>query len=97
MSTSRSLLYDRWPRFVAYHPWRVLLGAVVFLALLVGASMASGGKFVDSFSVPGTEVQQAVDLLQSRFPQRSGDSATVVIKAPHIWAPPRPSSSCSQS
>ena len=82
MTASRSLIYERWPRFIATHPWRVLLGAVVFLVVLIGVSGASGGKFVDSFSVPGTEAQQAVDLLQSRFPQQSGDSSTVVIKAP---------------
>jgi putative drug exporter of the RND superfamily len=82
MPPTRSLIYDRWPRFIARHPWRVLLGALLFLVVLGGVSTASGGKFVDSFSVPGTEAQQAVDLLQSRFPQRSGDSATVVIKAP---------------
>jgi RND superfamily putative drug exporter len=82
MSPSRSLLYDRWPRFVARHPWRVLLGALLFLVVLAGASTAAGGKFVDSFKVPGTEAQQAVDLLQARFPQQSGDSATVVVKAP---------------
>jgi RND superfamily putative drug exporter len=82
MTASRSLLYDRWPRFIAHHPWRVLIGALLFLVVLGGASAASGGKFVESFKVPGTEAQQAVDLLQTRFPQRSGDAATVVIKAP---------------
>jgi len=82
MSPARSLIYDRWPRFIARHPWRVLLGSLLFLALLGGLSGMAGGKFVDSFKVPGTEAQQAVDLLQARFPQRSGDTATVVIKAP---------------
>src|SRR5947209_5176851 len=82
MTASRSLLYDRWPRFVAHHPWRVLLGALVFLVVLAGASATSGGKFVESFRVPGTEAQRAADLLQTRFPQRAGDTATVVVKAP---------------
>jgi RND superfamily putative drug exporter len=82
MSPATSLFYDRWPRFIARHPWRVLFGALLFLALLIGASATAGGKFVDSFTVPGTEAQQALDLLQARFPQQAGDTATVVVKIP---------------
>ena len=42
------------------------------------AAAAAGGSFVDSFSTPGTESQQAVDLLTQRFPAQSGDTATLV-------------------
>ncbi len=82
MVQSRSLLFGRWPRFIARHPWRVLLGAILLLIVLGGVSTAANGKFADQFSIPGTEAQQAQDLLQSRFPQAAGDSTTVVIKAP---------------
>ena len=82
MLDSRSLVFGRWPRFIARHPWRVLLSALLLLAVLGGAASTAGGRFVDEFKIPGTEAQRALDLLQSRFPQAAGDSATIVIKAP---------------
>ncbi len=82
MLDSRSLLFGRWPRFIARHPWQVLLGALLFLAVLGGSADVAGGRFADEFKIPGTEAQRALDLLQSRFPQAAGDAATIVIKAP---------------
>src|SRR5262245_17306406 len=76
MAHSRSLFFDRWPRAVTRRPWWVLAGALFVLVLLGGVSQAAGGKFVDSFSIPGTEAQKAIDLLKNRFPQQSGDSST---------------------
>ena len=75
-----SLLFDRWPRFAA-HPWRVLAGALALIVALGIVSNTLGGAFVDRFSIPGTESQQAFDLLSDRFPQQAGDTATVVIRS----------------
>jgi RND superfamily putative drug exporter len=62
----------------AAHTRRAMaLVALVLVLLGVGAATL-GGAFTDDFSVPGTESQQATDLLQQRFPAASGDSATVV-------------------
>jgi RND superfamily putative drug exporter len=49
----------------------------------VGAATLSGPT-ATGFSIPGTESQRAVDLLQERFPQVSADGATarVVLQAP---------------
>lgn len=79
---SRSLLFDRWPRFVCRHPWRVIVGALLGIVLCAGLSRAAGGSYTNSFSIPGTEAQHAYSLLTERFPQQSGDSATVVLRAP---------------
>lgn len=38
--------------------------------------------FRDDLSVPGTDSEQAFDLLHERFPERSGDSMQVVLQAP---------------
>jgi putative drug exporter of the RND superfamily len=38
----------------------------------------AAGEFVNNFSLPGTESQRAYDLLKDRFPEASGDTATVV-------------------
>ena len=62
----------------AAHHWKrsLALVAVVLAALAVLAG--AGGSFSDDFSSPGTESQQALDLLKDRFPSQSGDTATVV-------------------
>ncbi len=38
----------------------------------------AAGEFVNNFSLPGTESQRAYDLLKDKFPEQSGDTATVV-------------------
>ena len=63
----------------AAHHWKRSLAivAVVLVALGLAAS-AGGGSFVDDFRTPGTESQNAVDVLDERFPAASGDTANVV-------------------
>ncbi|MEZ5298555.1 MAG: MMPL family transporter [Ilumatobacteraceae bacterium] len=56
----------------------VLIGwLLAFVAIAVG-SVAAGGETSDEFSIPGTESQQAFDLLDERFPAQSGTSAQIV-------------------
>src|SRR5688572_7153835 len=38
----------------------------------------AAGEFVNNFTLPGTESQRAYDLLKDKFPEQSGDTATVV-------------------
>ncbi|MDA1189113.1 MAG: MMPL family transporter [Chloroflexi bacterium] len=80
MEKSPSLLFERWPRFATRHPWRVITGAVALIVIVAVIAMTAGGEFSNSFSIPGTESQQVIDLLTERFPQQSGSSATVVIR-----------------
>lgn len=64
--------------------WYVALIWVTLLALAgVGAATASKSTN-NSFSIPGTEAQQAFDLLEQRFPGKNADgaSARMVFKAP---------------
>ncbi|MGW3285181.1 MMPL family transporter [Streptomyces sp. NPDC001002] len=58
--------------------WVVLLGCAA-----VGASVASS-TVASSFSLPGTEAQKAVGLVETRFPGISPDGAVahIVLKAP---------------
>jgi RND superfamily putative drug exporter len=51
------------------------VGAFVLSAALWGTA---AGEFVNNFRLPGTESQRAYDLLSERFPEQSGDTATVV-------------------
>jgi len=62
----------------AAHHWkRSLLLVLVALVALAGLASAGGG-FTDDFGTPGTESQQAYDLLSERFPAQAGDTATIV-------------------
>jgi RND superfamily putative drug exporter len=78
-----SFLY-RLGRFSFRRRWLVLgLWIAVLAAALTGAATLSGST-TDAFRIPGTPSQQAIDLLQERFPQASADGATarVVFAAP---------------
>ena len=77
-----SFLFDRWPRYASRHPRRVLLGALIAVVAFGALFYSVGGTFGEGFSVPGTESQRLRDLLEERFPQTAGDSATVVVRAP---------------
>ena len=64
------------------HRWRVVaIWATVLVAVLASA-MAFGGKTNDKFSVPGTESQQAQELLEQKYPAASGTYARLVFAAP---------------
>ncbi|MDQ3146811.1 MAG: MMPL family transporter [Actinomycetota bacterium] len=60
------------------------LVVLLWIVLLVGTTMASGafgGEYDFTFSTPGSESQEAQDLLEDRFPARSGDEVDVVFQA----------------
>lgn len=57
------------------------LVVAVSLLVLVGAAVLSravGASEVDNFQVPGVESQEALDVLDQRFPERSGATAMAV-------------------
>ena len=51
------------------------VGAFLLAAVLWGVA---AGDYINNFRLPGTESQRAYDLLKDRFPQQSGDTASVV-------------------
>jgi putative drug exporter of the RND superfamily len=68
----------RLTRACALHPWRTMAVWVALIATIVASANLFGGKLVNEFSIPGSEAQSAVDLLEKRFPERAGDSAQIV-------------------
>src|SRR3954466_6122841 len=50
--------------------------AAFFLVIVLWVTAA--GEYSNNFRLPGTESQRAYDLLKERFPQQSGDTASVV-------------------
>ncbi len=63
---------------------RRLVAAVwaLFLVLLGVGALTLGGKTTNTFSIPGTESQRALDALKQDLPAASGASSAVVVKAP---------------
>ncbi|MFF0267798.1 MMPL family transporter [Kribbella sp. NPDC004536] len=54
----------------------------LFLVVLGVGALTLGGKTANTFSIPGTESQRALDALKQELPAASGASATVVVQAP---------------
>ena len=67
-------------RWSSGHP---LLVGLLWLVAILGVQLASqavGTDFRNSFALPGTDSQAAVDLLHERFPEASGDADTIVLR-----------------
>jgi RND superfamily putative drug exporter len=74
-------LLDRIARSASGH-WRRSLAIAAVVVVALGALAGTvGGQFTDEFSVPGAESQQALDLLEDRFPAAANEGATVVFYA----------------
>ncbi len=66
-------------RLTARRPWLVIGTWVVVCLITVGSAIGFGGKFEDSFRVPGLDSQRANDLLASTGSGQQGLTAQVVL------------------
>lgn len=64
------------------HYWGRSLAAALLIVVLLGAAAGTSGTPADDFSIPGTETQKALDLLQAHSPALAGSEATVVFRTP---------------
>src|SRR6516165_2529421 len=72
-----SYLY-RLARF-AFRRRRLVLAAWLAAAIAaIAIAVASGGKTNDNFTIPGTEAQNAAQVLTARLPAFSGGQSTIV-------------------
>ncbi len=76
-----TLLY-RLGRFAYRRPWRILGVWLLLIVGVLGGGIALGGQTQESFVIPGTESQNALDRLEAVFPSVAGASATAVVVAP---------------
>src|SRR6266540_2719965 len=62
------------------HDRRRLVAAAWVVAIVAAGALAGavGSGYINNFTLPGTESQRALDLLQHRFPQQSGDASRIV-------------------
>jgi RND superfamily putative drug exporter len=66
----------------------VLVSWVVVLVGLVALNSTVGGKFLDDFALPGSDSQDAVDMLEEHgFEARTGFSGQVVLQADDVHDP----------
>jgi len=71
--TGRGAVRRRW---LTIGLWAAVGGTIFVVGRLVGPA------FLDDFRIPGSEAQEAHDVLTERFPERAGATATVVFHAP---------------
>jgi putative drug exporter of the RND superfamily len=72
----------RWARACATHPWRVVLGWIAIVVVLVGLVATVGGSLKDEFEIPGSDTQKATDLIESEFAAEQGGVLNLVFAAP---------------
>jgi putative drug exporter of the RND superfamily len=74
--------FAAWARACATHPWRVIVGWVGIVALLIVLVGTVGGDLRDEFEIPGSDTQRATDLIESEFATEQGGVLNVVFAAP---------------
>jgi putative drug exporter of the RND superfamily len=65
-------------RWTMRHRRTVVIAWIVAAIGIFAVSNSVGKKTASSFTLPGTNSQQAVDLLQSHFPSQAGDADQIV-------------------
>ena len=65
-------------RWTVTHRRIVVVSWLVLGLGLLGVSQTVGSRSAANFSLPGTNSQHALDLLQSRFPAQAGDADQIV-------------------
>jgi RND superfamily putative drug exporter len=67
-------------RWTIAHRRIVVVSWIVFAFGVLGISQAVGKRNANNFSLPNTDSQHAVDLLQGRFPAQAGDADQIVFR-----------------
>ncbi len=68
-------------RWTMAHRRTVVIAWIVAAIGVFAVGSSVGKRTASSFTLPGTGSQQAINLLQSRFPSQAGDSDQIVFQA----------------
>jgi uncharacterized membrane protein YdfJ with MMPL/SSD domain len=74
-------LLHRLGLFAAHHKWVVILGWIVALAVCISLSKALGDNTSNNLELPGTDSQEATDVLADRFPPQQNGKNPIVFRA----------------
>ena len=66
----------------ARRPWATIGAWAVVAAIVLGLAGTAGGSFADDLVAPGSQSEEAMALLEERFPEAAGGSAMAVFAAP---------------
>ncbi|MFD0318970.1 MMPL family transporter [Streptomyces flavalbus] len=66
----------------ARRPWVTIAAWLAALVLLLPLAALAGASFVDDLVAPGSQSEEAMDLLEERFPEASGGTAMAVFAVP---------------
>jgi RND superfamily putative drug exporter len=72
----------RWTRANASHPWRVIIGWLGIVVVLIALVATVGGSLKDEFEIPGSDTQKATDLIEAEFASEQGGVLNLVFAAP---------------
>src|SRR5258706_12818460 len=67
-------------RWTIAHRRIVVVSWIVLAIGVLALSQAVGKRNANNFSLPNTDSQRAIDLLQSRFPAQAGDADQIVFR-----------------
>lgn len=70
-------------RWCFQHRKIVLAAWLVVLIGCIAAGQAAGSAYSNSYSLPGTDSTQALNVLQANYPAQAGDSDQIVVQARH--------------
>jgi RND superfamily putative drug exporter len=66
----------------ARRPWITVAAWAVAAVAIIALAGTAGGAFADDFVAPGSQSEQAMELLEERFPEAAGGTALAVFAAP---------------
>jgi RND superfamily putative drug exporter len=72
----------RFATWTTGHRKTVILSWIVALIGIGAIAGSAGSEFSEEFNLPSSDSVEALRLLEDRFPQQAGESATIVFKAP---------------
>src|SRR5262245_38285447 len=72
----------RWMRWCANNTWKVVLGWVGIIILLIVLVATIGWSLKDEFEIPGSDTQRATDLIEQEFASEQGSVLNLVFAAP---------------
>jgi putative drug exporter of the RND superfamily len=72
----------RFATWTTGHRKTVILSWIVALFGIGAIAGSAGSEFTEEFNLPSSDSVEALHLLEDRFPQQAGESATIVFKAP---------------